>query len=125
MLNTRVAPPPPPPQAAMVPASAPAPQPITQSLRVTSSLQAARLVKKVTPVYPSAAVAGRIQGEVRFVATISRDGSIGDLKLLAGPSVLAKAASDAVKQWTYRPTLLNGQPVEVVTEIDVNFTLSQ
>ena len=82
-------------------------------------------MRKVAPVYPPVAIAGRVQGVVRFTAVIAKDGTIRDLKPLAGPSILAKAATAAVTQWTYQPTLLNGQPVEVVTEIDVNFTLSQ
>jgi TonB family protein len=111
VLSTRVAPPP--------------QQTAPQRIKVTSSLQAARLVRKVAPVYPQVAIAGRVQGEVRFTAIIARDGTVRDLKQTAGPSILGKAATAAVNQWTYQPTLLDGQPVEVATEIDVNFTLSQ
>ncbi len=82
-------------------------------------------MRKVAPVYPPVAIAGHVQGVVKFTAVIAKDGTIRDLKQMAGPSILGKAATEAVTKWAYQPTLLNGQPVEVVTEIDVNFTLSQ
>jgi periplasmic protein TonB len=88
-------------------------------------MQAGLLVKRVTPEYPAVAKAARIQGRVRFSAIIGRDGRIQDLKPTGGPSILIPPASAAVKQWIYRPTLLNGQPVEVATQIEVNFTLAQ
>jgi protein TonB len=62
---------------------------------------------------------------VKFQATISKEGTIENLQLLSGPPLLVQAAMDAVKQWVYKPTLLNEEPVEVITTIDVNFTLSQ
>ena len=77
------------------------------------------------PVYPPLAKQARIQGTVRLNAIISRDGTIQNLQLVSGHPLLAPAALAAVKQWVYEPTLLNGEPVEVVTVIDVNFTLSQ
>jgi periplasmic protein TonB len=67
----------------------------------------------------------RIQGTVRFNAVIGRDGTIQNLTLASGHPLLVPAATEAVRQWVYQPTLLNGEPVEVVTQIDVNFTLSQ
>ena len=67
----------------------------------------------------------RVQGTVKFEAKISKEGTIEDLKVVSGPPLLIQAALDAVKQWLYKPTLLNGEPVEVLTTIDVNFTLSQ
>jgi protein TonB len=67
----------------------------------------------------------RIQGVVRFTAIIGRDGTIQNLTLVSGHPLLVSAAQEAVKQWRYKPTLLNGEPVEVVTQIDVNFTLNQ
>ena len=121
VLATRLAPPPPAP----APAAAAVPQTAPQPLRVTSSLQAAKLVRKVSPVYPQVAIAGHVQGLVKFTAVISKEGTIANLQMMGGPSVFAKPAMDAVRQWVYQPTLLNGAPVEVVTEIDVNFTLSQ
>ena len=76
-------------------------------------------------MYPPLAKAARVQGTVKFEAKISKEGTIEDLKVVSGPPLLIQAALDAVKQWLYKPTLLNGEPVEVLTTIDVNFTLSQ
>jgi outer membrane biosynthesis protein TonB len=101
---------------------APAPP---KQVRVGGAIQAANLVKRVTPVYPPVAKAARIQGLVRFTAIIAKNGTIQNLQLVSGPPVLVQAATDAVRQWVYRPTLLNGEPVEVITQIDVNFDLSQ
>jgi protein TonB len=77
------------------------------------------------PVYPPLAKATRVQGMVEFTALISKDGRIENLQLVHGHPLLVNAARAAVEQWRYRPTLLNGQPVEVVTDIIVNFTLTQ
>ncbi len=66
-----------------------------------------------------------MQGVVRFNALIGVDGAIKALQLVEGPELLVPAATDSVKQWIYRPTLLNGDPVEVVTQIEVNFTLAR
>lgn len=94
-------------------------------IRVGGNVQATNLIQKVTPVYPAEAKAARIQGVVRFTATISKDGSVEQLDLVSGHPLLVPAARDAVLQWRYRPVLLNGNPVEVVTQIDINFTLSE
>jgi len=94
-------------------------------IRVGGGVEAANLIHKVTPLYPPEAKAARIQGVVRFNATIGKDGSVLDLQLISGHPLFVQPAQDAVKQWVYKPTLLNGDPVEVVTQIDVNFTLSQ
>jgi protein TonB len=67
----------------------------------------------------------RIQGTVRLEAIISKDGTIQDLHTVSGHPLLIKAAIEAVSRWRYQPTLLNGEPVEVVTEVDVNFTLAE
>jgi periplasmic protein TonB len=67
----------------------------------------------------------RIQGVVRLNAVIAKDGTISDLSVISGHPLLVPSALDSVKQWIYQPTLLNGNPVEVTTEIDVNFTLAQ
>jgi len=88
-------------------------------------VQQANLIKQPKPVYPPLAKAARVQGTVKFQATISKDGTIENLQLLSGPPLLVQAAMQAVQQWQYKPTLLNGDPVEVITTIDVNFTLSQ
>ena len=112
------APPPPPPK--------PVEKPVTpQRIRVGGQVSAANLIKKITPVYPPLAKQARIQGTVRFTAIIGKDGTIQNLQMISGHPLLIAAAQDAVRQWVYKPTLLNGEPVEVVTQIDVNFTLSQ
>jgi len=97
----------------------------TQRIRVGGNVQAAMLLRQVKPVYPPLARQARIQGTVKLQAIISRDGTIQQLQVMSGHPLLVPAALDAVKQWVYKPTLLNGEPVEVVTVIDVNFTLSQ
>jgi len=99
--------------------------PTPQRIRVGGQVQAANLINKVTPQYPPLAKQARVQGTVRFQAVIGKDGSIQNLQLVTGHPLLVPAATEAVKQWRYKPTLLNGEPVEVVTQIDVNFTLSQ
>jgi periplasmic protein TonB len=111
------APPPPPPKEV---------KPVTpQRIRVGGNVQQAKLVRQPKPVYPPLAKQARIQGVVRLNAIISKDGTIQNLSVLSGHPLLVPAAMEAVKQWVYAPTLLNGEPVEVVTQIDVNFTLSQ
>jgi protein TonB len=94
-------------------------------LKVGGQVQAANLLKKITPAYPALAKSARIQGTVRFTAIIGKDGTIQNLQLVSGHPMLVQSATEAVKQWVYKPTLLNGEPVEVITQIDVNFTLSQ
>jgi protein TonB len=81
------------------------------------------LVSQVPPVYPAVARAARIQGTVVLSAVIAKDGTVENLSLLSGHPLLVPAAMDAVKQWRYRPYTLNGQPVEVMTQIHVNFQL--
>lgn len=91
---------------------------------MADTIQAANLVKRVTPIYPAIAKAARIQGTVRFNAVISATGLIRNLQVVTGPPQLIQAAADAVRQWVYRPMTRNGKPVEVVTQIDVNFSLN-
>jgi periplasmic protein TonB len=113
------APPPPPPVKE-------APKPVTpKQIRVGGQVQAAKLVRQPKPMYPPLAKQARIQGTVRFNAVIGKDGTIQNLTLVNGHPLLVPSAQEAVRQWQYQPTLLNGEPVEVVTTIDVNFTLSQ
>ena len=112
-----VAPPPPPPVKKKAP-------PPPKRIRVGGSVQRANLVRQVRPVYPPLARQARIQGTVKLTAIIAKDGTIQKLEVLSGHPLLIPSALSAVKQWRYRPTLLNGQPVEVVTQVDVNFTLS-
>jgi protein TonB len=94
-------------------------------ITVGGNVQQAMLVSQPRPVYPPLAKQARIQGVVRFTAIIGRDGTIQNLTLVSGHPLLVSSAQEAVKQWRYKPTLLNGEPVEVVTQIDVNFTLNQ
>jgi protein TonB len=94
-------------------------------VRVGGNVQAANLVNKVVPAYPPLAKQARISGTVRFSVLIGKDGNILELQLISGHPLLVAPAMDAVKQWQYKPTLLNGNPVEVITQIDVNFTLSE
>ncbi len=102
----------------------PPPKEAPKRIRVGGQVQTAKLVNKVTPVYPPLAKQARIQGTVRLQAVIAKDGSVVELQVLAGHPLLVQAALDAVRQWRYHPTLLNGEPVEVVTTVDVIFTLS-
>ena len=84
----------------------------------------ANLVHRVQPAYPPLARAARIQGSVVLQAVISKTGTIENLQVLNGHPMLVRAALDAVQQWRYRPYFLNGEPVEVETQITVNFILS-
>lgn len=94
-------------------------------VRVGGGVQAAKLLRQVKPAYPPLARTARMQGTVKMQAIIAIDGSIRNLQLISGPPLLIQAALDAVKLWRYEPTLLNGEPVEVITSIEVNFTLNQ
>ena len=84
----------------------------------------ANLVHRVQPAYPPLARAARIQGPVVLQAVISKSGTIENLQVLNGHPMLVRSALDAVRQWRYRPYFLNGEPVEVETQITVNFILS-
>ncbi len=95
-----------------------------QRVRVSSGVSTGLLVRKVPPAYPPLARQARIQGVVILQAQISKEGNIENLQLISGHPMLAPAAIEAVKQWKYRPYLLNGEPVEVDTQVQVNFTLS-
>jgi protein TonB len=115
---TAAPPPPPPPPAA--------PKPVAlQRIRVGGNVQQAKLIRQPKPIYPPLAKQARISGVVKLNAIIGKDGTIQNLTVASGHPLLVPAAMEAVKQWVYAPTLLNGEPVEVVTQIDVNFTLSQ
>jgi protein TonB len=103
----------------------PPPKPVQNRIRQGGSVQAALLVNKVQPVYPPLARQTRIAGTVRLHAIISKSGSIQSLEVISGHPLLVRAAMDAVQQWRYKPTLLNGEPVEVDTTIDVIFSLNQ
>jgi protein TonB len=90
---------------------------------VSSGVMQGMLIDKVIPAYPAIARATRTSGAVVLQATISRTGTIENLRVMSGPPMLRQAALDAVKQWRYRPYMLNGQPVEVETAVEVDFTL--
>ncbi|MES1261697.1 MAG: energy transducer TonB, partial [Acidobacteriota bacterium] len=94
-------------------------------VRVGAAVQEAALLSQPKPVYPPLAKEARVQGTVKFEAVIGKDGRVQNLRLLSGPPLLVQAAMQGVQQWVYKPTLLNGSPTEVITTIDVNFTLSQ
>jgi len=94
-------------------------------IRVGGNAQAVNLIHKVTPVYPPAAKQARIQGVVRFTVNIGKDGTVQDVQVVSGHPLLVESAQSAVWQWQYKPTLLNGEPVDVVTTVDVNFTLTE
>ncbi|MFN7921034.1 MAG: energy transducer TonB [Bryobacteraceae bacterium] len=111
---------PPKPVPAVVPPKAPA-GPVT----VGGDVRPPRLLREVKPVYPPLARQARIQGTVVIEAIISRDGAVRAARIASGHSLLVQAAIDAVRQWLYAPTMLNGQPVEVILMAEVNFKLSQ
>jgi protein TonB len=94
-------------------------------VHLASTIVAGMLVQKTVPPYPSIARAAGIQGTVVLEATISRAGTIENLRAVSGPAMLQQAALDAVKTWRYRPYLLNGEPVEVETTVNVVFTLGR
>ena len=83
------------------------------------------LIEKVVPQYPAIARAARIQGTVVMQATISKAGTIENLRVISGPAMLLQAAIQAVRAWRYKPYLLNGEPVEVETTVDVVFRLGE
>lgn len=93
-------------------------------VRFGGSVQAAQLINRVQPVYPEDARSGHIQGTVRFHVIVGKDGSVVQLEVVSGHPMLVQAAMEAVRQWRYRPTLLNGEPVEVDTTVDVIFALN-
>lgn len=96
-----------------------------QSIRVGGNMQSAKLITRILPVYPPSAKQDGIQGKVRLNVSINKDGTVQDVELVSGPPELVDVAMDAVRQWIYQPTLLNGVPVGVLTVVDVNFTLRQ
>jgi TonB family protein len=96
-----------------------------QRIRVGGNVQATQQISAPKPVYPPLAKQARIQGLVRLNVTINRDGTVQDVQVVSGHPLLIDVATDAVRQWVYRPTLLNGEPVEVQTVVDVNFTLAK
>ena len=100
-----------------------APAPVVRAIR-TSSMLEGNLLRRVDPVYPPLAKTARIQGPVVLVAVISKAGTIDNLHAVSGPPLLVPAAVAAVSQWRYRPYILNNEPIEVETQITINFLLS-
>jgi len=110
-----------PPQAAQPPAAAPTQKPTR--IRVAGKVQQAMLVHRVMPVYPPDAKGAHISGTVLLHLIIDKGGAVEKVEYISGPPELKTSAMDAIKQWRYKPTLLNGEPVEVDTMISVVFTL--
>jgi protein TonB len=94
-----------------------------KKLSISSGVMQGNLLEKTVPQYPAIAKAARIQGTVVLQATISKAGSIENLRVVSGPPMLQQAAMDAVRSWRYKPYLLNGDPVEVETTVNVVFNL--
>ena len=95
-------------------------------MRIGGNVMQANLITPVVkPIYPPEAKQKRVEGTVRLEVTIDKDGHVSQIAIVSGPAELTQSATDAVRQWSYKPTLLNGEPVEVQTTVDVNYTLSQ
>ena len=91
------------------------PAPVLQTLNISQGVSQGLLIKKVQPIYPSNALTMHVEGTVELLATVSTSGNITAVKVVSGDPQLTKAAADAVKQWKYKPYLLNGEPVEIQT----------
>ncbi len=100
------------------------PKVAVQRVRVSQGVTQGMVIHRVQPTYPPLARTARVQGAVQLAAVIGKDGAVQNLHVLSGHPLLTQAALDAVKQWRYKPYILNGEPVEVDTQITVNFTLS-
>ena len=98
---------------------------VPERVRVPQGGMSGLVLHKVQPEYPSDAKAQNIQGTVQLKAIVDKEGNVAGLQLISGHPMLAPAAIDAVKQWKYRPYLLNGEPIEVETTVTVNFTLAE
>ncbi len=107
----------------LVPLPVPAPVPTARPFR-TSKMLAGSLVQRIQPEYPYPAKMAHVQGEVVLAAVISKEGTIENLRVVKGHPMLVRGAIEAVSRWRYRPYILNGEPVEVETQIIVNFTLA-
>ncbi len=99
--------------------------PVLERVVVSQGVSRGLLIKQVQPVYPPTALAMRTEGSVQLMATIAKTGSISEVKAVSGDKELARAAVEAVKQWKYKPYLLNGEPVEIQTQVTVNFKLPE
>jgi protein TonB len=92
-------------------------------IAIGASVQNSKLVNRVNPVYPDLARQAHVEGAVRLMVVIGKDGRVNHIEVNSGHPLLVPAAMDAVRQWQYQPTLLNGQPVEVKTDVEVTFSL--
>jgi len=99
------------------------PAPVLQTLSISQGVSQGLVIKRVMPTYPASALHMRTEGSVQLQATISKKGDISAVKVISGDPSLAKAAVDAVKQWKYKPYLLDGNPVDIQTQVTVNFKL--
>lgn len=93
--------------------------------RISQGVSDGLLLRRVQPIYPQQAMQMHTQGKVALQATIAKDGSVRNVKVVSGPAILARSATDAVRQWKYKPYLLNGEPIEVQTDININFVPPQ
>jgi periplasmic protein TonB len=93
-------------------------------VRVSAGVTQGMVIRKVQPTYPAIAKTARVQGQVVLQAAISKEGTIENLRVISGPPLLIQSALEAVKQWRYRPYILNGEPVEVDTTVTVIFSLA-
>jgi len=100
-------------------------KPVANPVAVSEGAELAQLIRRVEPVYPVMAIRSHIEGTVQMRAIIGRDGSVREMRVVSGNAILAYAAQEAVKQWRFRPTILNGQPVEVDTFFNVVFKINQ
>ncbi len=110
-------------RSAPVPAKTPDPTPVKR-MRIASRVAEANLIHDVAPQYPQEAGRARIEGTVVLMAVIGTDGTVKDVRIESGLPILAQAAINAVKQWRYKPYMIDGEPVEVDSRITINFNLS-
>jgi periplasmic protein TonB len=106
-----------------VPVHVPNPVRETQTLKVSQGVSQGMLIKRVQPIYPAQAKQMHLEGAVQLMASIAKDGSIRSVKQVSGDAILGRSAIEAVRQWKYKPYFLNGEPVEIQTQITVNFKL--
>ena len=104
--------------------SVPPPADGTKRITIGGNVQQSKLISQTRPVYPPLAKQAHISGVVHLSAIIGKDGNVINLAVISGHPLLIQSAMDAVRQWVYQPTLLNGDPVEVITQVDVNYTLA-
>ena len=97
------------------------PKPVLQTMNVSQGVSQGLILKKVQPIYPRAALTMHIEGAVQLSATISKTGDVTGVKVISGDARLATAAVEAVKQWKYKPYLLDGEPIDIQTTITLNF----